>query len=102
MTIYGSHKSHGRNRAKPELLFDRTAIVELGLSRLEEWRASKTLSKPAARSFNPSGDKSRHRSNFAKAMARAEFGRAYWDERLQRTITRPPGPKPKPDRKKGG
>lgn len=101
MTIHGSRKSHGRNHTQPELLLDRTAIVELGLKRLKEWRASRTAPEPAAPCFNPGGDDSRHRNHFAKAMARAELGRAYWDERLQRAITKSPDRKPKPDRKTG-
>lgn len=101
MTIHGTRKSHGRNRAQPELLLDRTAIVELGLNRLKEWRASRMAPELPARSGNPDGDESRHRSHFAKAMARAEFGRAYWDEGMQRTITKSPDPKSKPDRKTG-
>ncbi len=101
MTIHGSRKSHGRNRAQPELLLDHTAILELGLNRLKEWRASRTVPEPVPPIFNSGGDESRRRSNFAKAMARTEFGRAYWDERQQRAITKSPDPKPKSDRKSG-
>lgn len=97
MIVHGSRKPHGRNRAQPELEFDRTAIVELGRERLKEWRAIRTAPEQAAPCINWDGEDSRHRSHFARAMARAEFGRAYWDERLHRV----PDPGPMPNGKDG-
>lgn len=40
-----------------------------------------------------------HKQSFARALAKAEFGRFYWNDELERTLrtalTRPPG---KPDK----
>lgn len=74
----------------------------LSLKWREEWRAEKiaapvpTRARPAGGSIARSGEAKR-RAKFARAIARTEFGRAYWDERLQggaiQAASRPPKPK---------
>ena len=74
----------------------------LALKWRAEWRAEKTAApvppraRPAGGSIAGSGEAKR-RAKFAQAIARTEFGRAYWDERLQggatKAASRPPKPK---------
>ncbi len=77
-------------------------VYELALIWREEWRAEKTAA-PVPTRARPAGDftararEAKRQAKFAQAIARIEFGRAYWDERLQREATqaasRPPKPK---------
>jgi hypothetical protein len=94
MNIHHGRGSRDRNRAIPQLPTEQTAAFQL-LARKwrEDWRAEKAASGPALKpSFappsRPTGSDPKHRADFAKAIARAEFGRAYWDERLQRSEVR--------------
>jgi hypothetical protein len=71
-----------------------TAAYELALKWREEWRAEKAAAAPALTPNSeapsrPNGNDAKHRVKFAKGIARAELGRAYWDERLHRNANKP-------------
>jgi hypothetical protein len=88
--------SRGNSPAKRRLLPEQNAAShELALKWREEWRAGKSAASrqpadmPAAATPKPGGDARQHRAKFAQAIARLEFGRGYWDERLQRGFSKP-------------
>src|SRR5262245_38741316 len=60
------------------------ADYKLGLSRREEWRKKKSEAASAPAPTPEEKKEAERRAKFANAIARAELGRAYWDERLQR------------------
>jgi hypothetical protein len=83
--------SRGNRLAKRRLLLEQNAANhELALKWREEWRVEKSaaLLPPADIQAVPApksrGGQRRHRAKFAQAIARLEFGRGYWNERLQR------------------
>jgi hypothetical protein len=83
--------SRGNSPAKRQLLPEQTAAsLELALKWRDEWRASKSAACSQAAEIKVDaapqhgGDQSKRRAQFAQAIARLEFGRSYWDERLQR------------------
>jgi hypothetical protein len=79
--------SLARRRPSPE---QTDALHELALKWRNEWRAGKLAA--SSPEVEPKGDpapvdgQSKHRAQFAQAIARLEFGRNYWDERLQREV----------------
>jgi hypothetical protein len=98
--------SRGNSPAKRRLLPEQTAAShELALKWRDEWRAGKSAASllsadtPAAPAPKASLDQRQHRAKFAQAIARLEFGRGYWDERLQRAAQNPAVAALKPVRK---
>jgi hypothetical protein len=95
VNIHGNCGSRGHRRAKPQSLpGTNTATYELALKWRDEWRAEKAaaVAAPTPTSVprsRPNGDDAKHRASFAKGIARAELGRAYWDERLHRNANKP-------------
>ena len=83
--------SRGKSPAKRRPLPEQTAeSFALALKWREEWRASKSAAPAQAADTRivaapkSGADQNRHRAQFAQAITRLEFGRSYWDERLQR------------------
>jgi hypothetical protein len=93
------HTSNGRGSrgnapAKRRPSPEQTAVLhELALKWRNEWRAGKLAA--SLPEVEPKGDpapvngQARHRAQFAQAIARLEFGRNYWDGRLQREVNKP-------------
>jgi hypothetical protein len=101
--------SRGNSPAKRRLPPEQTAAsFELALKWRDEWRAGKsaaslqTADTKVDTAPKPGVDQSKHRAQFAQAIARIEFGRNYWDERLQRGTKKPVAGSPKPVRNGGG
>jgi hypothetical protein len=94
VNIHGSCGSRGHRRAKPQSLPEaNTAAYKLALKWRDEWRAEKTatvaaLTPTSVPRSHPNADDAKHRAKFAKGIARAELGRAYWDERLHRNANK--------------
>jgi hypothetical protein len=90
MHPHHGHGSRGNSPAKRRLLPEQNAARhELALKWREEWRAGKSAASlqpadaQAAPALKSGEDQRQHRAKFAQAIARLEFGRGYWDERLQ-------------------
>jgi hypothetical protein len=75
------------------------AIHQLALQWRDEWRAGKSAAsvRQADTKGGPAPDKSRgrQRAQFAQAITRLEFGRNYWDQRLQREVRKPKAGSPR-------
>jgi hypothetical protein len=91
MHTHNGRGSRGKSPAKRRPLPEQTAeSFALALKWREEWRASKsgaparTADIALAAAPGSGADQNRHRAQFAQAITRLEFGRSYWDERLQR------------------
>ena len=92
MNVHDNSGSRGGRRAKPLLSPEQIeANYRAALRWREEFRAEKAggmLRAPAPKSSPRPARRERDagadRATFAKGIARLEFGRAYWDERLQR------------------
>ena len=87
MDFQNGRWSRGRRRASPQLRPEEcNAAYRFALIWREEWRAErkKNTTEPVIVE-RPIGDEKKHRARFAAAIARAEFGRNYWDERRART-----------------
>jgi hypothetical protein len=88
MNLYNGRGAHGRHRAKPQARPElHEAVCRLGLKWLEEWRAQRkdNATEPIATKGPMKDDEKKRRARFAAAIARAEFGRNYWDERRNRS-----------------
>ncbi len=91
---------NGSRRAEPALSSEEIEAKFQAAVRREIWTLiSREIwrTEMAARRASPprSLDESDRRRAFAKAIARLELGRAYWDERLAAGIQRPAPPKTK-------
>jgi hypothetical protein len=97
------HEHRGsRRRLDPirkESAEELAAIRKLGLTWRETWRAEKagpieTANGQAAAASTPSqrDSKSTGGSSFAEGIARAEFGRFYWNAKLERALRAARGP----------
>jgi hypothetical protein len=96
MNIHDNGGSRGKGRAKPPLPPEQIeANYRAALRWREEFRAEKAAGwakaapPKAPEAPRPSGAEAGDRAKFAKGIARLEFGRAYWDERLQREVKGP-------------
>lgn len=89
MNIRSKRNSHHK------VLVDRQptlAQFRLALEWRDIWRSEKLQSRPElVERVRPAKDKRVSRIEFARGIARAEFGRAYWDERRQRAVQQKPG-----------
>jgi len=89
---------HARVPARPQ---DQAAAFRLALEWREAWRAEKEKAAADAVGTEKPGsqEEEKRRARFAAAIARAELGRAYWDERRHRggkeSAPRPTGAKHK-------
>jgi hypothetical protein len=102
--------SRGPRRAKPlRLPLDKPLDLACALFWREQRRKAVAIKAPAAEKEAPrrpqaNGDDRARRARFAENIARAEFGRAYWDERRQRgvdTTKRPEKPRRPPPKGRG-
>jgi len=88
--------SPANRRWSPE---ETAAVHQLALQWRDEWRAGKSAAttRQANAKGGPAPDKSRgrQRAQFAQAITRLEFGRNYWDPRLQREVKKPKAASPK-------
>src|SRR5580698_8869858 len=83
--------SRGTSPASRRWSPEQTAAVHrLALQWRDEWRAGKSAAsvQQADTKGGPTPDKNRgrQRAQFAQAITRLEFGRDYWDLRLQREV----------------
>ncbi len=70
--------------------------MRLALDWRDCWRAEKLQGpRENAKPLQQAKDERTPRAGFARGIARAEFGRAYWDERLQRAFQQKPQRKEK-------
>jgi hypothetical protein len=109
MHPHNGRVSRGNSRANRRLLLEQNAAShELALQWRDQWRAEKSAASvpPADRQAAPApkqvADQRQHRAKFAQAITRLEFGRGYWDERLQRGVQKPAAASVKPVRKLEG
>jgi hypothetical protein len=110
MNIHDKNGSRGGRRARPALSPEQIeANYCAALRWRDEFRAEKAaggLKAPEPRILSPpprrERDEGADRAAFAKGVARLEFGRAYWDERLQREAIAQTPPSAKRSHKKPG
>jgi hypothetical protein len=94
--------SPANRRSSPE---QTAASHKLALQWRDEWRAGKSAAtaRPADTKGSPAPVNSpdRQRAQFAEAITRLEFGRNYWDQRLQREVRERKATSPKLPRNAG-
>jgi hypothetical protein len=100
-SVRGSHNNRSPGHQPNEI--QTLGQMRLALEWRDRWRYEKLKNQnatvdPVWKDEDKEKDKEREREKrkrFAEGMARAEFGRAYWDERRQRDVQLPPGRKGK-------
>jgi hypothetical protein len=106
---YHEHRDSRRrlDTIRKESAEERAAIRKLGLTWRDTWRAEKagpieTANGRAVAASTPSqrDRRSTGGSSFAEGIARAEFGRFYWNAKLERALRTARRPEPRRDGKK--